>query len=357
MLRMLIAALAATLTACASAPAHTTRGAQTQSVPVRVTGAGATMDDAMRNAFKLAVQEVVGTVVVAGVDVHSGRLTHDEILAHSSGYVDRYSVISRTGSAGSVIIEMQVWVNSSKIANRILGANRQTNTIDGDRHSTQYHTYLEQQQTGDALLGTVLRDHPRRAYTVWNEPAVMRVDWNRNPVITIPYTITWNVNYLRSFEEALTTLGAKPRTKTVGEYFRGTWEANRTGRVVNGDLSSYEFTAVPEHVGVVNFSPDSQRGRMYYITDRPRLQAIMQAFHFDRVPYVRVRVYSTSGSTVYDRCHDPEAIFYSGSRSARLNIVFGQRKRGQFEIMVPGHQLVALQATEVTVVAGSDCPR
>lgn len=350
MLRACLLALIVTLSACATAQAP---------VGIRVTGAGSSFEDAKNNAFKIAIEQAVGTVLVAEVEVINGKLARDEIINHSSGYVDRYQVLSRSSGPGSVIVDMNVWVNSSKIANRILGKSRDAGNFDGPTHSTQYSTYVGQQRTGDEILHTVLRDHPRRAYNIVGGAPTVRVDYNRNAVIRIPYKMTWNQHYMISLQSALDTVGLKPQIKTFGQYVSGVYQANRSGRVVNGDNSSYELYANPDSAGTVHIGPTRHHGQQYYIADRIQLRALMTAFSDDNAPVVRVTLRNHANAIVYDECLYPGVALYSGSihGSNRLTLIIDERA-GNFEIVTPNSALIeSVLRTEMSIQSRSTCKR
>jgi hypothetical protein len=352
MLRVCLTALIVTISACATAQGPT---------QIRVTGAGKTFEAAKENAFKHAVQEAVGNVLVAEVELNNGALTRDEILSHSSGYVERYTILSKNEGSDLVMLEMNVWVNNSKIANRILGKSRDVATIDGQNHSVQHSTYVQQQNTGDELLYTVLRDHPYRAYNIYSRQPEMRVDYNRNAVLRIPYSIRWNPNYLASLSSALEAVEIKPRVKGFGEYFYGIYEAQNSGKVRNGDMSSYEFTAKTTAYGAVMIGPSAFDGRKFNISDVIQMRALMSAFSDENTPLIKVTIYDHANNIRYQACHAPEATFYVGNiaHSRKLNLLTNDHKKsGEIDIVISNStSLQNMIRSELTIVAAKNCPR
>ena len=59
-----------------------------------VTGEGSTREDALHDAFRKAVEDTLGIYVQGETQVTNYRVTRDEILARSQGYVRNYDVLS-----------------------------------------------------------------------------------------------------------------------------------------------------------------------------------------------------------------------------------------------------------------------
>jgi hypothetical protein len=170
---------------------------------IRVTGVGSTIEKAKENAFREAIQIQVGTVVLSERESTLQAIEKDDISVYSAGYIDKYKIISSNSIGDQVVIEVDVWVSSSKIANRMLGAGKVAKTVDGDRLSTQYNSYLKNRADGDIILAKVLDDYPRSAFTLTQEPYQFQLDTRRNAVLIVPYEIKWNYNYIVALNEAL----------------------------------------------------------------------------------------------------------------------------------------------------------
>jgi hypothetical protein len=178
----------ALVSACSTTSPSRTYQGNNQTQTVRgVTGVGRTFDEAKNNGFTVAIERAVGSVLLVDKELRNDRLTRDDILSHSAGYVDDYKVISR-------------------IAERMLNRGGIEGKLDGNRLGAQYQSYMTERGSGDKLLNNLLRDFPSRAMEVKQGRIDFMLDSRRNSVIVVPYEITWDKRYLNSMEEVLSVL-------------------------------------------------------------------------------------------------------------------------------------------------------
>jgi len=203
----------ALVSACASKPAKTAHSFD-DSIPVQVVGVGSTFSEAKTNGFNRAIEYVVGTVIVTEKESKHDSLTRNEIINHSSGYVDTYTIIREDTVNGRVRLTMDVYIKHSKIANRILNKDKEQTTVNGDQLATQYSTYLNSRTTVTQVINTVLNDYPSRAFTVKKVKSEFLLDNENNARLLITYRLDWNYNYLVSLNEAL-QMGADDRNANI----------------------------------------------------------------------------------------------------------------------------------------------
>lgn len=173
------------------------------SQPIRVSCEGRSFEHAKNVCFSNAIEYAVGAVVVSDMEVRNHRMAKDEILKHSSGYVDDFKITSRSDQSNRVFLSMDVTVKQSQIAERIIGAQTATGEVNGQRLDARYSTFMQHKDTGDKLLSNILNDFPRYSFVVEKGTVMYQVDINRNPVIVVPFTIKWNYKYLQALNEAL----------------------------------------------------------------------------------------------------------------------------------------------------------
>ena len=109
------------LSACANTP--TNNQPKVENGYYRVLGTGKNFEEARLNGFQLAVEMAVGSIVVTEKQVTNNILIRDQIVRHSSGYVDDFKIIEQSGSNLRYTVVMDVKVKSSQIAEVILGSN------------------------------------------------------------------------------------------------------------------------------------------------------------------------------------------------------------------------------------------
>lgn len=182
--------------------------------PVRVSGEGRTFEEAKQNAFSNAVEYAVGAVVITETEVSKHKLIKDEIIKHSSGYIDDYMVIEQSEKNNQVYLTMFVKVKHSAIAERIINIKTASGEIQGERMSSVHSSFITQKETGDKVLEKVLMSYPHHAFNIEKGNIEYLVNINRQPVIEIEYKITWNYAYIKALNEAL-TLTQDPKDRTI----------------------------------------------------------------------------------------------------------------------------------------------
>ena len=192
------------LTACASTGVEKTSG--TVGYPseyTRAIGTGRTIDEARTNAFNLAIEIVVGSVVLTTKESNNNKLVRDDIIKHSAGYVDDYKIISELKNSQGYSLVVDVKVKSSKIAERLLGTTSNSGVIDGQKIDDKFKSYENNKITGFKAIEPVLDTYLSNGYFMKQYPTQTFVDSNRNITFKVPYEITMNHKWVEAFMEAL----------------------------------------------------------------------------------------------------------------------------------------------------------
>jgi hypothetical protein len=133
---------------------------------IEVEARAETFEQAKQEGFRLAVEHAVGSVILSETEVRHGKISRDDIITYSSGFVDRFEITRKESVSGGVIVTMKVWVAHSSIANRLLNQSANDGRVEGERAATQINTITKSRQDGDRLLGAVLNDFPHRAFDI-----------------------------------------------------------------------------------------------------------------------------------------------------------------------------------------------
>lgn len=179
---------------------------QDKQISLRVQGAGNTFEKARHDAFIKAIEYKMGTLVLSERESHNLKLVKNDVSVFSSGYIDSYTIVSETKVNGLISVVVDVTVSDSKIKDRLLGSGTNSKELEGDRHHTQYASYIHDRMQGDKILNTVLRDYPSRAYVINQGLHEFKLDAYRNAILRVPYVMSWNYNYIVSLNEALSIL-------------------------------------------------------------------------------------------------------------------------------------------------------
>ena len=184
---------------------------------IQVEGHGATVDQARQNAFRLAIEQVVGQVIVSDQEVKGDQLTKDFIGGYSAGYVDDYEVLETRRVDDGYVLKMNVAVASSKIAQRMLSSGNRSLMLNGQRLQAQIETQLDQRSRGDQLIAEVLSSYPYNAYVVNSGQTELTFGVRRQAYIDIPYEIHWSKFWLDALNETLGVIAVN--SKSCNSYF------------------------------------------------------------------------------------------------------------------------------------------
>ncbi|HBE04166.1 MAG: hypothetical protein A2096_08130 [Spirochaetes bacterium GWF1_41_5] len=104
-------------------PAYTGKGGETSVVTVKgisqiqKAGEQDAFDRAKEHALRLAVEQVLGTMITSETKVQNSTLIEDNIMAKSAGFVNKYEVISDSRDGNTKIVELKAWVVLTDVKN------------------------------------------------------------------------------------------------------------------------------------------------------------------------------------------------------------------------------------------------
>jgi len=326
MARILLALSCLLITACASTP-------NTADNYIRVTGTGNSFDEAKQKAFQQAIEIKVGSFIDSERQTFNQKLVRDDIFVYSAGYVDDFKVVSQSTLGNKVVVTVDVLVASSKLSNRIISQGKSAGVFENRQHVTQYQTYLRNREDGDKLLDSVLNDYPQRAYNIAQHPYSLKVDADRRPYLWIPYTISWNFNYIESFRAVLDLL-ADGDTSFLAKSPGNVWIMAKDPKdFILGKTTHHKFNDII---------------KMDKMTDT--------IGHFRRVS-IRLKIYNLRGDAEVDKCYIPRFIdhsvpplYYADNVMARLPTIGIQIEGNRTEtstIVLPLNPQIGARAVEI----------
>ena len=172
-------------------------------VQVDVVSQGSTVEQARLEGFRTAVNQAVGSVVATQTQTQNQRLTRDEIINYSSGFVDRFEILEQQNYGNRVQLKMRVWVAESRLAHRLLGQSYDSAQVPGGRIGAQVETLLEERQQGDRLIEAVMQDYPHRAFDVKVGKSRVKFDDYRRASIITDVTIRWDTRFTDAVRDTL----------------------------------------------------------------------------------------------------------------------------------------------------------
>ena len=204
---------------------------------IEVAGEGRTAEEARTVAFRVAVEQAIGSIMSSETEVQNGRIVRDEIINYASGYVDRYEITNQASSSVGVRITMRVWVRRSVLSNRLLNRSERAGEVDGSRASVQLATLNQERATGDRLVQTVLNDFPKRAFDIELKNTELKYSNTRQGVLDVPFKLSWNKDYLSSLWTVLDATSQKSsRPYATIEVSPGGWFKGFGGTATYDDV-------------------------------------------------------------------------------------------------------------------------
>jgi hypothetical protein len=309
---------------------------------IRVSGEGATIEQAKENAFRTAVQQRAGAIVLSEHQSNGDKLYKDNISLFSAGYVDDFKIVDINQNGANVKITLDVLVSESKLLNQVLSSGQTKQGINGERASAAVNTFVDSKVKGDRMLDVVLNTYPRNAFIVDQKPFTVSVDIYRNAVISVPYTLKWNYDYITAMNEAMSLIEDK-----VG-------------------LIGFIHLA-PSNVIIMAKNPkDLLFGtrNFYKFNDSLALDRIKDSMLGGNEVRIMLEISDISGTTLYQTCYVPDSVngrkksFYDIGQPRVLTLYGNENELGTLRATIdPSHNYVIQRASkiEVSVVPENKC--
>jgi len=299
---------------------------------IRVQSKGTTETEARTEAFRLAVDQAVGSLLVSETKILNDELSH-ETINYSSGYIHNFEYVNIHRSTGEVVLQIDVWVKKSKIAERISVQSQTQGDLQGGRIAESFKSLQEQDRAGDNLLQQVLADFPERAIN-FNITNIEYINQNRTPILQVTFDVWWKQSYIHALEETMSNVGKKydaTRDNGPGLSFRGRVHCN-------GWLC-----------------PDR-----HYATDRARGDLIYRGI-YGKKPNVLVKILDIHNQPVYQACYHWDSM--QGNRYGR-NQLFGDYTTVYYEaflkntvnIDLSNYNISKMDKVDLKIVRESNCP-
>lgn len=292
---------------------------------ITVHGYGPNRESAKRDAFRTAIENVCGTVVLSDREHFNNKTTHNRVVSYSSCRVEKYEILEEKGNE----LKINVTVKDNKIANRLYSQSGSRLQFDGDTVKAQIDSIKQEQKNGDQLIDEIFRDYPYRAYDLQPvQTPYITMDPNRNVFLVVPYDIKWNYNFITAMNEIFSEIETP-----VG---RG---------VINVSAKNPNDLLLGKH-------------NKYFIDDLYRLDYLKSKFANQNELRLKVKARDDRGRQVLNICYNPEyragGIFYSIGVNNRLTVFGNDRNAGSLRIKLtfPADVIYDIY---VDVVAARDC--
>lgn len=314
---------------------------------IRVQARGATENEARREAYKRAIEEAVGSLVLSESAVVNQDLKRREITEYSSGYIDRFKVLNQYHDGGHFVIDMDVWVKHSQIADRLLIKSESSGKIDGLRIQEQVKSLNYERDQGRHVLTLVIADYPERAYDIKDQDLEVRYV-NRQPEITVKFDLGLNPTYMVALWETLKETSQSATGGYCGQSCGAPYVVHMVGRHNRILFNRWEWS--------------------FGLTDASRLKDMWEYMAASR-PAVMLTIRDGGGQALHTSCHrwaeidgqiqyhyPPWQFVRFSNDQTRVSIDGRQTLKGRIELRgLPN--IGSAQTLDLAVVRGSKCPQ
>jgi hypothetical protein len=125
-------------------------------------GVGDSADEAIKDAFRNAVRQVVGAIVDAETLVKNDEVIDDKVLTYSDGFINKYDEVpgSKQTHGGLHRIKIKATVDRRSVVAKLKSANVTVNDVDGRGMFAEVVTKREAQSDARALIAEAFADYP-----------------------------------------------------------------------------------------------------------------------------------------------------------------------------------------------------
>jgi len=180
-------------------------------VQVIAEGVGASSDEAIKDAFRNAVRQVVGAVVDAETLIKDDQVIDDKVLTYSDGLITKYEEVpgSKKSQGGLLRIKITAVVERKTVVAKLKAANVTVKELDGKGMFAEAVTKLESQADAKVLIAKTFADYPANVMkaVVRGKPSVETEAGKTNLVYEIELSV--DLAKYETFQKKTVTLLGK----------------------------------------------------------------------------------------------------------------------------------------------------
>jgi hypothetical protein len=173
-------------------------------------GTGADPDDALKDAFRGAIQQVVGALVDAETLIRNDKVISDKVLTYSDGVIKTYKEISRRRVKGLWKVKISAVVERRSVAERLHEVGVTTKEVEGKDLAAEVLTRTEARAKATELLQDVLKDLPKALVAEAQKPSARDYDEDAK-TLRVRITVRADSAKYRTFLRRLTSILEKVR--------------------------------------------------------------------------------------------------------------------------------------------------
>lgn len=175
---------------------------------IRVESTAANESVAVDQALREAVERAVGTLLVSKQEIKNNVVTKNEILKHSSGYIETYKILSSVSVGNLRRVVVDAWVTQSRIADRLLIESSPGAGIKGDQIEKTYGSYGDQKKSAEIIVKDFLQSFPAQAFEIGISNTLAEVSGDRLYIV-IRGKIRLQDTYVAALSDLVARTGGK----------------------------------------------------------------------------------------------------------------------------------------------------
>jgi len=195
-------------------------------VEVIAEGVGSTPDEALKDAFRNSVRQVVGAVVDAETIVKNDEVISDKVLTYSDGFIRKFEEIGNQNGKGLFHVKIAATVERRSVLAKLQEANVTLKAAEGKDIAATALTRKEARENATALINKALGELPKVLVAEARKPSARDFDEDTS-ILTMDITV-------RSDEEKYTTF-----VKGFVELADKVCLENRSQLLIATDLPTY----------------------------------------------------------------------------------------------------------------------
>lgn len=314
---------------------------------VKIRARGKDEQDARDQAFRLAVEQATGSLLLSHTTIKDGEVKKHEIINYSSGFVHDFKILDRQYQQDHVTIDLDVWVRKSSIADRLLNQSVGSHQLPGDKIVQSHSSLKHQREQGDRVLASVLEDFPKRAFDIVYDKINSSMTPDRRLLLQVDYTISWNRKYVQALADAMTQVSQQP---DAGQWCFGA-----------------PYRCNIEHVAKVTILPEGNSFfrdiRYLGFTDQNKVNVMYQGTN-SKNPVIQISLHDGVGNIGYKGCFTLNELsntdFYPARSFVRVrddrSIIDGVLSVStRSEFTVDPVQVESTRKVDITVVSADRC--
>lgn len=168
-------------------------------------GVGASADEALKDAFRAAVRQVVGAVVDAETLIKNDQIISDKVLTYSDGFVVKYDELSKKQDKGIFRVKINAQVERRSLVAKLKAANVTVKDVEGKDLAASALTRLEARENAAALISKELLELPKLLVAEARKPTAADYDEDKKE-LTVDVTVKVDMKKYADFTKRFTGL-------------------------------------------------------------------------------------------------------------------------------------------------------